>query len=58
MVNFGSNLRTTRRDFFSRLGDGVHGAALAWLLQGGSSGFAGPRPGTAPGRLESAGSPP
>ena len=33
MANFGSNLRGTRRDFFSRLGDGVHGAALAWLLQ-------------------------
>ena len=24
----------TRRRFFSRFGDGVHGAALAWLLAG------------------------
>ena len=26
--------RPNRRDFFSRIGDGIHGAALAWLLQG------------------------
>ena len=42
MANFGSNLSGTRRDFFSRLGDGVHGAALAWLLQKDLLGFAEP----------------
>ena len=26
--------RPNRRDFFSRIGDGLHGAALAWLLNG------------------------
>lgn len=27
-----SNSRMTRRDLFARFGDGVHGAALAWLM--------------------------
>ena len=28
----GEDQRSTRRDFFSRIGDGLHGAALASLL--------------------------
>lgn len=45
MTHFGPKFRGSRRDFFSRLGDGVHGAALAWLLQQDLPGSPGPGPG-------------
>ncbi|MEO7651481.1 MAG: DUF1501 domain-containing protein [Bryobacteraceae bacterium] len=38
--------QATRRDFFSRMSDGLHGAALAWLLQSdlfGATAESGPR---------------